>query len=78
MTSSKIDRRISAIVAPLCTHLEMLIQSVKQFNERISPRLTEGNVASDRLQLTGQRSDGHRVKTRNVLKMARQPMKNEI
>ena len=42
-SSSEIDRIINAIVAPLATQLEMLIQSVWGVGERSSNRSIEGN-----------------------------------
>ena len=48
MSSSEVNRRINAIVAPLATHLQMLIQSVKDFSEGCSSRSTEKNAASER------------------------------
>ena len=57
ISSSEVDRKIKAIVAPLSTQLEMLIQSVRELSERSSTRFTEGNVASERSRSSGQRSD---------------------
>ena len=55
--SSEVDRRINAIVAPLATQLETLIQSVKELSERSSNRLTEDNVTSERSRSSSQPSD---------------------
>ena len=46
--SSEVDRRINAMVAPIATHLETLMQSVRKPSGRTSNRLTEKNVASER------------------------------
>ena len=51
---SEVDREINSIVAPLATHLEKLIQSVKDFSERSSNRSTEGNAIFERLGSLGQ------------------------
>ena len=58
MTSIEIVWRINAIVTLLSTQLEMLIiQSVRELNERNSCRSTEENVASDQSSSSDQRSD---------------------
>ena len=57
MTSNKIDKRINAIVARLFTQLEALIQSVREFNERVYIFSTEGNVMFEQSRSTGQRLD---------------------
>ena len=59
LSSSEVDRRIDAMVAPLFTQQETLIQSVRKLSERSSNRSTEGNVASDRSRSSGQHSDGY-------------------
>ena len=56
MFSSEVDKRINAIVAPLATQLELLIQLVKELSERSSTRSTEGHRLSVRSRLFGQRS----------------------
>ena len=53
LSSSKVDRRINAIVAPLATQIETLIQSVRELNEKSSNGSTEGNVASERSRSSG-------------------------
>ena len=50
----RVDRKINAIVAPISIQLEMLIQSVREINERSSTRSTEENVTSDRSRSSGQ------------------------
>ena len=57
MSSSEVDRRIIAIVTPLATQLETVIQSIRELSERSSNRLTEGNLASERSKSSGQCSD---------------------
>ena len=57
MISSEIEKMLNAIVAPLSTQLEMLIQSVTELSERSLTLSTEGNVTSDRSRSSGQRSD---------------------
>ena len=45
---SEVDRKINAVVAPLATQLEALMQSVRELSERSSNRsTTEGNVLSE-------------------------------
>ena len=61
ISSTELDRRITAIVAPLAIQLETLIQSVGELSERSFNRSTEGNVASERLGSSGQRSDRHKL-----------------
>ena len=56
ITSSQVDRRINAIVAPLSTGLEMLIQSVRVLRVKDSTRSTEGNATSERSRSSGQHS----------------------
>ena len=58
LTSSDIDRRINAIDALLSTQL-LLIQSVRELNERSSTRSAEKNMLSDRSRISGQRSGRH-------------------
>ena len=48
LSSSEVDRRRNAIVAPLSTQLQTLIQSVRELSERSSNRSTDKNVASER------------------------------
>ena len=57
MSSSEVDRRINAIVAPVATQLETLIHSVRELSERSLKGSTEGIAASERLRSSGQRSD---------------------
>ena len=57
LSSSEVGRKINAIVAPLATQLETLIQSVRELNERSSNRLTAGITASEGSGSSGQRSD---------------------
>ena len=61
LSSSEVDRRMDAIIAPLTTQLETLIQSVKELSKRSSNRSTEGNVASERSRSSGQRPDRDRL-----------------
>ena len=42
MTSSEVDKRINGIVALLSNWFKMLIQSLRELNERSSTRSTEG------------------------------------
>ena len=48
LSSSEVDRRINAIVAPLATQLVTLIQSVMELSERSFNRSTEGKALSKR------------------------------
>ena len=57
MTPSEIDGRLNAIVTPLSTHSELLIQSVRELNQRSSTRSTEWNLTSDRSRSSNQRSN---------------------
>ena len=52
MSSCEFDRKINAIIAPLSTQLEKLIQSVSELCERNLTHLTEGNAASGRSRLS--------------------------
>ena len=60
MTSNQIDRMINAIVAPLSTQLEALIQSVRELNEMSFIRPTERNTKSDREESSGQHFDSQK------------------
>ena len=53
MSSSKVDRKINAIVAHLTTPLETLIQSMRDFNESSSNHSTDENSSSERSSLSG-------------------------
>ena len=44
MTSKEIDSKINAVADPLSTQSEMLIQSLRELNERSLALSTEGNV----------------------------------
>ena len=47
MTSNETVRKINAVVAPLSTQSEALIQSVMELTERSFIRSTDGNQMSD-------------------------------
>ena len=68
LSSSKVDRRINDMVAPLATQLETLIQSVRRLGERNSNRLTERNVASERSRSSVQRSDTGRFVELSIIR----------
>ena len=55
--SSEKDRRINAIISPLFSQLEMLIQALRGLSKRNLTLSTERNIASERSSWTGQRSD---------------------
>ena len=57
MSSREVDIKINAIVAPLSTQLEIIIQPVSELGERSSTRSTEGNVLSERSRSSGQLFD---------------------
>ena len=57
MPSNEVDWRINAIVAPLATQLETLIQPMRELRERNSNRSTEGATVSERSRSSGRRSD---------------------
>ena len=57
LSSIEVDGGINAMVAPLATQLETLVQSVRELIQRSSNPSTEGNVASDQSRSSGQRSD---------------------
>ena len=55
--SIEVDHKIHAVVAPLATQLETLIESVSKLIQRSSNRSTEGNAPSERSSSSGQHSD---------------------
>ena len=59
LSSSEVDRRINATVAPLSTLFETMIQLIKELSERSSNRSIEGNVNSEQSESSGQHSDIH-------------------
>ena len=62
LSSSEVDRKTNALVAPLSTQLKTLIQSVRELSERSSNRWTEKNVASKESGSSCQRSNIPTVK----------------
>ena len=57
MSSTEVDRNINAIIAPLATQFETLVQSVREISEGSLNCSTEGNVSSEQSRSPNPLSD---------------------